>query len=405
MPPERRPARSATSHEPLAAASIAASLVLGLAVYLFARPPVLVMHGLVEPLIGAGFVANGGHWLTNSLPFALWCFAAFVALRRSRWGAVALSLAAGAELGQLAGVVPGTFDPIDLLAITIAFGIAQLLPAAAGRGPSDLEVDNGAGPTRTRGVEPRPTRAIATLAVFALLCAATSEDPKKKAEREAKEKEALAELETYMNRLAEIHDALAALDLSTQTERPCDQAAMLEAPAVEHGHLNLRTVSLDFLDRFGEDSGAWKKSEGPWAFLDDDTFAGHFAEHPDDRDAYALKDTASRVQETFLAERYLIVVVPDGADGKVAPVMRSDSFDSGYFDGWIFVVNQTDASIACQAPITVQSSDSIDFGGRLDSKDPENEMFEDFEDNFEAAIGAKLPPKIKLATSFGSILF
>lgn len=361
-------------------------LTVGLTLYLVARAPVLRLHA---PWAGA--VENAAlalpAWATNSLPFTLICFAAFFALRREPWVWAALVIAVGAELGQLVGLCTGTFDPADLVGMLAAFALA-VAPAWSERVPSAA-----------------PMRSAAVLVAFVAVAVATSEDPKHKAEREAREKENLEKLDAYMARLAKVHDELSVLDVAAQAERACDGAQMLEADAVEHGHLNLRTVSLEFLARFGEDASAWTPSEGPWSFLDDDAFAGHFKGHPDARTPHALKETAQLVQETFLAERYLMVIAPDSPDTKVTPVMRDDIFDSGYFRGFVFVMDQRDGSVACQFPVEVESSASIDFGGRFDSKDAEKEMFEDFEDNFEAAIGAKLPAKVKLGSSYGSILF
>lgn len=241
--------------------------------------------------------------------------------------------------------------------------------------------------------------------MFAFLSVATSEDPAAKAEREKREAEALAGLEAYQAGLAGVHAKLSALDLSAQKEIPCNGPKMLEAPAVEHGHLNLRTVSLGFLARFGGDKAAWTKPEEPWDFIDDSTFAGHFESHKDDRTPYALKDTAKRVEETFLAERYLIVVTPTSAESMVAPVMQKKHFEGGFFDGWMFIVDQSSGEIACQAHVVAESGDSIDFGGMLDSNDPSKEMMEDFEDNLEAALLAKLPDRVGISTLYGSILF
>ncbi len=78
-------------------------------------------------------------WTRFSLPDALWVYAltfAVVALwggssGRERWGwyLVVLTLGVGAELGQAVEVVPGTFDPVDLmlclLATLVAYAVAR----------------------------------------------------------------------------------------------------------------------------------------------------------------------------------------------------------------------------------------------------------------------------------------
>jgi hypothetical protein len=73
-------------------------------------------------------------WFQFSLPDALWVYAltAFMALvwkgRDSRlkfaWLSMGLLLGAGSELGQLAGLVPGVFDPFDFFFCLSAAGLA-----------------------------------------------------------------------------------------------------------------------------------------------------------------------------------------------------------------------------------------------------------------------------------------
>jgi hypothetical protein len=73
------------------------------------------------------------------LPDALWVYAlTFVLARlhrgasrteRSAWLSIALLAGPGAELGQQLDLVPGTFDPVDLLATTAAFALALALEA------------------------------------------------------------------------------------------------------------------------------------------------------------------------------------------------------------------------------------------------------------------------------------
>ncbi len=73
-------------------------------------------------------------WFQFSLPDALWVYAltAFMALiwkgRDSRlklvWLSMGLLLGAGSELGQLAGLVPGVFDPFDFFFCLCAAALA-----------------------------------------------------------------------------------------------------------------------------------------------------------------------------------------------------------------------------------------------------------------------------------------
>jgi hypothetical protein len=77
-------------------------------------------------------------WILFSLPDGLWVYAwtAFMALVwhrverslvRELWICGGVALAAGGEFGQLARIVPGTFDSIDLVVYLAAFVSAPLL--------------------------------------------------------------------------------------------------------------------------------------------------------------------------------------------------------------------------------------------------------------------------------------
>lgn len=73
-------------------------------------------------------------WVLFSLPDALWQLAfAFTLFRLSRgaraveraaWCAAPVAIGLGLELGQAAGAVPGTFDPVDLTLSIAAVGVA-----------------------------------------------------------------------------------------------------------------------------------------------------------------------------------------------------------------------------------------------------------------------------------------
>jgi hypothetical protein len=275
--------------------------------------------------------------------------------------------------------VPGAFDPVDLV-VVILCGAVPLLHR----------------PPRVAG-DLRP--AVATLA-FAVLAAGTSESEEEKAARETKEAEQVESLDAYEANLAKLHDNIAKLNLPSLKAKPC-KGVKVELPKDTHG---LRTVELSFLERFGEDKAKWTKNEKPWDFLTDSTFGGHFETHRAERTQYAIVDTAKRVQETFLPEKYLVVIAPAAEDTKVAPIMKDKHFESGYLGAWVFLGDQASGEVACQAPIEAESSDEIDFGGILDSNDPEAEMWEDFEDNIEAAINRVLPKGIEISGTYGSIV-
>lgn len=76
-------------------------------------------------------------WALGHTADALWAYAvgAFVTLLwrdgperpRRAWTLVAFATVVLAEVGQRFGWVPGTFDPIDLLVTSAAFGLALLV--------------------------------------------------------------------------------------------------------------------------------------------------------------------------------------------------------------------------------------------------------------------------------------
>jgi hypothetical protein len=370
--------------------SAAAALLLGSALYVGGRPTSLRLFAWADGIGLGGAVLALREALAPmvdvlpdvvlwSVPFGLWVFAGTVLLRGTPWVAAPLVLAVVAELAQLVGLAPGVFDPVDLF-VVVASGALGML-----------------GRVRSQTGHLRP--AAITLA-FAVLAAGTSETEEEKAEREKKQAEDLAKLGEYTKTMQAVHDKIAALDLEAIEPKPC-ASVKVELPKDTHG---LRTVSHSFLARFGKDKSAWTKNEGGWAFMTDSTFSGHFEQHNDDREAYAIKDTAERVQETFLPEKYLVVLAPVSADTAVLPKMHDKNFDGAEWIGWVFLADQQTGELACRMQIVVGSSDEIDFGGLLDSNDADKEMHEDFQDNFEAAINKVLPKGIEISSTYGSIV-
>ncbi len=139
---------TASARSPLRAAwlHVVVPLAAGAWVYLVARPAGLRVFGWVE---GVGLadslarVRDASHpiavglpaWLVFSLPHALWVYAfawlisALWDHRATResvpWLLVAPALGVGWELGQRVGVVPGTFDGLDL-ALALAASLLAL---------------------------------------------------------------------------------------------------------------------------------------------------------------------------------------------------------------------------------------------------------------------------------------
>jgi hypothetical protein len=86
---------------------------------------------------GAAEPSGWSYWLAYSLPDGLWVYALTALMvflwRDARspmkflWPSLGLLLGAGSELGQLAGVVPGSFDVIDLVVCLFAAVAAMVL--------------------------------------------------------------------------------------------------------------------------------------------------------------------------------------------------------------------------------------------------------------------------------------
>lgn len=96
-----------------------------------------VEHALRAVREALSFLAHAPSWVRFTLPDALWVYAltATVCLlhRRPRgYLLVPLALGPGAELLQAAGVLAGTFDPLDLIATTLALvlGVALTTPGS-----------------------------------------------------------------------------------------------------------------------------------------------------------------------------------------------------------------------------------------------------------------------------------
>ncbi len=128
-----------------------AALSAGAAVYL-ARPGTVVMtswlpgglRASLRAALGGGLSVLPG-WFRGVLPDLLWagalgCVLALVwrgdgaraRLAARSWLVAGLALALGWEVGQRFGVVPGTFDPLDLLASLVGYVAGGVLGGGLG---------------------------------------------------------------------------------------------------------------------------------------------------------------------------------------------------------------------------------------------------------------------------------
>lgn len=114
---------------------------LGAAIYILFRQDTLLAFrwidcvGLGDAVRASRSAVAGVHppnWVRFVLPDGLWCWSAtawfWIIWRRiNLWTLLPVALAVGAEFGQLTPLVPGTFDPHDIIAYAAGAAIPLLL--------------------------------------------------------------------------------------------------------------------------------------------------------------------------------------------------------------------------------------------------------------------------------------
>ncbi len=212
----------------------------------------------------------------------------------------------------------------------------------------------------------------------------------------------------YVTKMATVNKVLGSLDKSHLQNTHCDQAAMLtKAPPGkdDYGKMKSQRIYGPYLARFAQAPDKWKKYDynGVWDWLTDSAYGGHFETHPDKRDDYAVSDTARRVREEFLKQRWHVIIWPEDESRNRMPRWHDNTFDSGVFLGWVFVVDVNDAKVLCQSRIAVESSDEVSYRKRGLLRDkPESALKTDFEDHMKEALRAALPEQLDFGT-MGSI--
>lgn len=108
-------------------------LVLGTAIYCLFRDREIFLFELLRQLGLNDFpsieIPRNCEFLATSLPDGLWVYSftrwlSIIWGRVTTWHFVPPLLAIGSEIGQVTGLVPGTFDSCDLFAYLLAFSLA-----------------------------------------------------------------------------------------------------------------------------------------------------------------------------------------------------------------------------------------------------------------------------------------
>ena len=119
-------------------------LLIGGVIYVLWRPVNLRLFRWLEALNIYALVITARRvlpslpeWATYSLPAGLWMYSVVAALtfiwmpdRRGwwlLWVSLALLLGPGGEVAQLCGLIPGRFDPVDLISYLLTGGLALAL--------------------------------------------------------------------------------------------------------------------------------------------------------------------------------------------------------------------------------------------------------------------------------------
>jgi len=124
-------------------------LVLGTAIYLLFRPTTLLMFHWVSSVGWLGSIetlrtfvikidSEVPEWIVYSLPFAFWISSYLLFVRAIWWDSTSLIrhvwfwiipvIAITTELAQNVNMLPGHYDPIDLIAIIFAIVFALVMP-------------------------------------------------------------------------------------------------------------------------------------------------------------------------------------------------------------------------------------------------------------------------------------
>lgn len=79
---------------------------------------------------------------------------------------------------------------------------------------------------------------------------------------------------------------------------------------------------------------------------------------------------------------------------------KTDSFESGFFEGMVFVVDPIENKVLCHAPIRAESADAVSYRTRgLLREKPETALKDDFQNRIQKELTAAIPD----AASIGNV--
>ncbi len=239
-----------------------------------------------------------------------------------------------------------------------------------------------------------------------LALAAGSQKPTPEREKAAAEERAAAKVivQNYVKKMSAVYTNLKGRN-AAPLRTACDEALLLRnVPPRANAYESIEVTRYfgPYLARFAStDPAVWKKAEGPFAWLTDDSF---FDRHPDTLPGYDTS-VALHVQTVLVPRRYALVLWPtDEARNRMPRVADgSDGFVGGRFEGVAYLVDVVENTIACQTPLLVVSSAKVNYRDRgMFPEKAQSALDTDFENAMKDALEAFLPKHVRFGT-MGSI--
>ncbi len=207
--------------------------------------------------------------------------------------------------------------------------------------------------------------------------------------------------------LNEKYTELAAIYNSVMTfgKNPgADAMTFCAAPGYdENNPMPMNVVYFKELEKYTtKETSVWERDRDEWSWMSSvhatDNKDGHFKALPENLNDielwHACEYATQPLEGSYLAEDFLGVIFTENEAGNTMPeLLDEESFETGYFSGWLFVVHRETAEVVCNVPLEVESSASLSYKdgatglvGIFANDDPERVLNSDFKENFAAAI-------------------